>query len=787
MIISPPFLPSRGARQSEEEWLNGAMAAPPSRLRDTGAAEGSFPLSHNLSWHNGMHIQAPIVDGISAPARAIADGRVIFASPPAAANTNVDDAQNYNPFDRSGAKSAAWTDNGCVIIEHRTSIGAEGAAETEVVFYSLYMHLSAIGKVTPPGETRARPLAAGDAIWRKDEVGSPGQIYGHAGQIHFEVCFDEANLQRLIGRAPTWVEPAVPPAKLPAPTADGRIDSIFGSLYFYLPASTATDTGAKRPESNLRGASVATETTLGTPIWVKMNYVAGDCTFESFDECGAAIGASRTDADAEYGLSREASDRHNVLLDAEAAGSSPSGWYELLRFGRNIGRGAAATDKDPLPGNAAHWRRIVGPSSATVWVDLNAKGSFKFSDADFLPVVGWNFLYDDTSPNDQRCDSENLKNLIRDPDTANSALTETTGLAERLGDHAVQLKLSRTICKFPTEWDKATVSTRYAFVQKLEPFTQAQDAWPRLEAHLNAVTFDELPAAYLAADWHLQPVALIGLLRKCGWLDKDNLARIYRNTDDQTRERYRVALNQITRKYLYASNPLRLSHFLGQGAIESTSLRSMQEASMVGRQTGVDFFGTAINPASRVPEAQLGHWYGALPIEDDAWFRSTKFNSRGGRIASSYNWRNGNLGDPDAQKFRGRGFKQLTGLLNYSRYWVFRGWLDRASFDDRWWDDAQYGQHNAARMSLRSPTVDDPERAGQTAYNCIDTGGWYLGSERPATLREIDGDSRKLAASEAERASEQAISYAVTQAINGGGIQRDDRLRETRAAKVVLL
>ena len=67
MIISPPFLSARSARQSEEDWLNMAMASPRSRLVDTGTPEGSFPLSHNLSWHNRMDIQAPQADGHAHP------------------------------------------------------------------------------------------------------------------------------------------------------------------------------------------------------------------------------------------------------------------------------------------------------------------------------------------------------------------------------------------------------------------------------------------------------------------------------------------------------------------------------------------------------------------------------------------------------------------------------------------------------------------------------------------------------------------------------------------------
>ena len=88
---------------------------------------------------------------------------------------------------------------------------------------------------------------------------------------------------------------------------------------------------------------------------------------------------------------------------------------------------------------------------------------------------------------------------------------------------------------------------------------------------------------------------------------------------------------------------------------------------------------------------------------------------------------------------------------------------------------------------MRPPNVDDPQRATETPYNCVDTGGWYLGSERPDTLREVDRDSQNFSSTPAERAAEQTISYSVTQAINGGGIQRDDRLRETRVAKGILL
>ena len=785
MIISPPFLPIRAAGQSEESWLNEAMRPTASRLPDTHAAEGSFPLSHNLCWHNGIHLQAPIDDGGNLPVRAIADGIVRFAHQPATANISVDDPQNYNPFQRAGAEPApAWTDNGCVIIEHTTSIGATGTAETQVTFYSLYMHLNELGRRTVPGQTNRPYWAAGDRILRKDVVGQAGRIYGHGGQVHFEICCDRVNLQSLIGRIPAWSEPVAADVS-PAPVRAGRTDCVFGSLFVYLPASTPIDRGVIQPTTALRAPA---STVLGTPLWVRMTYDGGHCRCESYDVRGRLLGAAAPEQDAEYRLSLHAAQRHNAVpISGRADTSSPSGWYELLRFGRNLGRSDAAADKDLLPANCSHWRRIVDSNGIAVWTDLNAEGSLHFSEADFLPAMGWNFIDDDLRPTDQHCDSDHLINMIRDPNSANVHRMEPSQLAARLGDSSVQSALKRVICRFPSEWNKVNIAERHKFVKELDSFKGNDIAWSRFEAHLLSLSLDALPVPYLQADWHWHPHEFIATFTRCGWLSSDEFAQIYKTTSQTTRTTYLGALNIVTRKYLYASNPLRLSHFLGQGAVESNSLRTMQEASMTGHLQGTDFYGVAINASSLRNESELGHWYGAIPTEDDPWFRSTKYNSRRVRIASSYNWRNGNLGDPDAQKFRGRGFKQLTGRLNYSKYWVFRGWLDPRSFDDSWWLDPHYTSRDAARMRRRPAIVDDPQSSTETPYNCIDTGGWFLGSERPDTLRQIDRDSRTIAVTATQKSAEQAISYAVTQAINGGSIQQDDRLRQTRAAKDVLL
>jgi hypothetical protein len=232
MLISPPFLPERGSL-SEQAWLDLAMAAPPFALAETGAPEGSFPLSLGLAWHNGLHIQAPQPAGTHLPVRAIADGQVVFVHPPTTPVPDIDHPLNYNPF-KTDTPRPAWTSDGFLVVRHTSEIGAVGTTPTEVTYFSVCMHLAGIA----PNPRSKAPWKMGDAVYRKEALGAPGWIYGHGGQIHFEICCDEANLQRFMPRAPAWSHPLAPEA----PTSDGRTDSVFGSVHVYLPAGTPTST-----------------------------------------------------------------------------------------------------------------------------------------------------------------------------------------------------------------------------------------------------------------------------------------------------------------------------------------------------------------------------------------------------------------------------------------------------------------------------------------------------------------------------------------------------------------
>ena len=498
MIISPPFLPDR-AQLSEDAWLDIAMAQPLSRLSSTGAPEGSFPLSLKLAWHNGLHIQAPQPDGSYLPVRAIADGKVVYVHAPTTPNADVTHALNYNPFD-DGTPSAAWTSDGFVVIRHTTEIGAAGTTPTEVSYFSAYMHLSHIANCPK----RHVPWEAGDDIHRKDELGAPGRIYGHGGQIHFEICCDEANLRQFVPRAPAWTDPLAPVA----PSADGRTDSVFGSMYVYLPAGTPTS--ATPPSLHVRAATSVDAPALPQPQWVQITYDMGSAILGSHTPSGEPIGKRCHAKDFEYNLYAKANERHGSLDATTQALSSPSGWYELLRFGRNLG-------PDPLPAHAAHWREIP-TATGTVWADLNAEGTFKFSDADFPAFKGWNCFDDDGSPTDQRCDSLHLKTLIRDPDPRNDRRMEPVQLARRLGEPTVRTKLRRAICRFPSEWDQSTIVARYSWLLT-EDFKSTDDdatgakKWERFVNHARAISFSNLPAEFLKADWRFHPREFVGVMR----------------------------------------------------------------------------------------------------------------------------------------------------------------------------------------------------------------------------------------------------------------------------------
>ncbi|MFG6078980.1 M23 family peptidase, partial [Erwinia sp. OPT-41] len=349
----------------------------------------------------------------------------------------------------------------------------------------------------------------------------------------------------------------------------------------------------------------------------------------------------------------------------------------------------------------------------------------------------------------------------------------------------------KLICHFPFEWEKSTIDSRFLWLktgsEEHDPMTE--EDYAKFEDHAEALCFDS--GAFSSGRlWHSEPKTFIRHFRKCGWLDCQvietvmaaNTSKKNKNALDNiknTTSEYYLDINKIMRKYNF-SDANRICHFLGQGAVESGYLLSMQESSQQQVVVdGVQKGGKIIEASTYNETTELGHWYGALETEKDSYFFGKKYNSRGGYITGSYSWINGNCGDVDAQKFRGRGFKMLTGLDTYSGYWVYRGWISKNDFDKYWWDDPEYKKKNTTGMKKRPPNIVAPQKVTESAYNCIDTGGFFIACFKAKVLKIMDEDKFG-------KSGDDSIILKVTKSINGADKGIAERKKATKKAKEVI-
>lgn len=724
MLISPPFLLPRKENESEDEWLDRCMHG--GRVGD-----GAFPLSFNLGWHGGVHLTAPMNGTQSESVRAVADGTVVLMRSP----TPRDDT---HPLNYRG-----WTDNGCVVLRHDTEIG-EGASAT-VSFFSITMHLS---KIEPT-------VQVGRQICRKSALGVAGQIDGSLERkIHLEIVCDDANLACLVGRAKGDLSTG----------QDGRLDAIYGQIYFLLPTNTsfyaqkpldhmcAAHIQPPKPSSSsatpsIRPLEAIYTSTDDAPLIVALRYAGGEGTegprgsscLTTLCLDGTRLGEKLVEPDGEYCLYKRANEISNAY--PAAARPAPSAVYELLRFGRVVN-----TANETLhPADVPNWREVRYPGGKG-WVNLNAPNVRKFSDADFPQWQQWR-LIDDSADQDSRCDSPILRGWL---DINGDGRVIPDEAKTRLVEPILASKLARTICKFPTEWDATTIDQRWSWLKnntEENPGPITESNFVKLRAHIQALALFMSDIGLPPSHWHFNPLEFIRHLRGNLWLDERQVALAFPSSKPENRVMYGVHLNRTASKYHISSSRHRLTHFLGQGAHESSQLNLMVEAGNT--------------KSSKEPEG------------------NTWFNGAAETYFNQYIGRNGNIDSSDHIKFRGRGLKQLTGRYNYGYYWAYRGWLSIRSFQEPWW---------APSRPDRAPVVVDPQIIGNNPSLTIDAGGWYWESTPLRGLSNGRGRSMSSINVLIDKSDfNDDIIRSVSKMINGGEFGLSDRKIQTRRVAGILM
>jgi hydroxyethylthiazole kinase len=591
MLISPPFLPQRTANSPDEPWLVQAMNV-------GGFGDGAFPLGADLAWHGGVHLEAPLHEGKRLSVCAIADGTVVYVRKPTAAPSGQS-AIDSHPLGYGGG----WSDDGCVVIRHDTEIGED----VTVRYFSITLHLKRI----------AANVKQGQQIWRKDEVGEAGSIYGKSGRIHFEIICDDTNLAAMVGRASGLLNTG----------KAGRTSSVFGNTYLYLPAGTPFYDHVPIPPAQPGPFTEATS--FPAPSWTSSDDLivavslsrAGQAQTITLSADGQSVGTVPTLADA--ALFEQAT----ALAEAQRAVGRDA--YELLRFGRVL---------DPVGdvANLPNWQQVAY-SGGQGWVNLHAQGVYAYSDADFPDWCGWR-LIDDDADTDSRCNSATLVDLILQ--SKGGATKERCVEAQgKVASTDAQAHLARTICKFPTEWEKATVTARWQWLTEepppgagpmVGPYLKLED-FPRFKAHSEALCFwDEAKLGMPSKHWHFHPREFIRVFRQCGWLSADEMIQLFPMTA------MRYAYNKKQKVHYWAS--------------ESVGIRKSQ----------ITNYYVDLNKACRrygiVTPLRMAAFY-ANAMQETMWFSTLHENNPSTRY---YPW-------------DGRGFLQLTWPDNYIKYWRFAG------------------------------------------------------------------------------------------------------------------
>ena len=571
MIISPPLLKVKQDDETDAAWIERILTVVDRR---------GYPVNGYGSWHGGIHIRQTDEGRPAESVRAIADGTVVSLR-------KSSDKRDLAPFNINADKpNTKGSNDGYVLIKHETEIGS--GDEGKVAFYSLYMHLKSL----------AETVKAGDKVYRKDPLGLPGMVDG-VNAFHFQIFCDDDNISKLTGRKTGELDIS----------KNGRTDAVYGDIHFYLPPQTKFYD--KAPADNSISTTGLSELyTSNVPLYASMTLAQGKCTMVTrqkntqtdgkYDLLGEPLVNADGD-DYEYNLYKTAMRNYK---------ESPSAGFELLRFGRVIN-----TDHETLvPADAPLWMTVNYPGGKGV-INLADSSIKKFSDADFPHWTGWQMVDDDSDSNSQ-CNSAIIKKL------------------HEVGDFDNQC--GKLICHFPFEWEKSTIDIRFSWLktgnEEHEPMTEADYA--KFKSHAEALCFD---SGALSSDrlWHFEPKSFIRHFRKCSWLDSEVIEKVMTANASKKNKNalegiknitleYYADINTIMRKY-NLSDANRICHFLGQGAVESGYLLSMQETSQQQIIVdGVQQGGVIVEASTFNETTKLGHWYGALKAEKDNYFSGEK-------------------------------------------------------------------------------------------------------------------------------------------------------------------
>lgn len=698
---------------------------PDAMFNNSEILSGPYPMGKNRFWHGGVHVHP---SDRSSPIRAIADGEVVAY--------RYDDADSTDAYFDKVPYSRSF-----VLLKHEAELGQTTLGTSKLTFYSLYMHLRAWGEVK--GKTGAEAVN-----FLRKAVAEHAQLDGTG--------------QPVLGKhkRPTVVKAHV---ECVAPTADGacRCDNGYqrvrrGDILGYcgsIPDNMATPSRGIHFEiffDDLTFLDNPMKTVWGRCVLTSELSVMEELQVKETIAVDPAKPLAVTKEESGDGYKRITVDKHSYwvsddqISSAEADAPAPkkhktkqaqyrANARELHCYRKNPSKNHRTIPKGTLiiPW-IGPWMKAGDFREETVdgktWVQVYLPGTNSLywaekstlhytSDADWLDFhkIEEHGLFS----KDGFIDDDGIRKLCDacEKDRADKNVSALDADAD---------KLRHLITCHPTEWSKQDITKRFARVTK-EDFGAAKltpEQFTKLTAHIERLSFWELVPGLPAATtlWHAHPINFIEHLAKCMWLSKNELELIYpekigsdeeisHGTPADAREQYRVDLNKCCYRYGINSR-LRQAHLFGQGAVESSSLKQMLEKAS----------GTQYENSARL----------------------------------------GNCQPSDGPRFKGRGFKQLTGRYNYAEYWCFRGWLKKGEDFDVGWE------HDRAK---RYPKVDNPERVIESSFNCIDVGCWYIAVFRHKAITAMDQDD----------------VIEVTKIINGGNNGLDDRAAFTNRIRRILL